>query len=295
MPLTIPSPLTRLYSYFPLLVISTPDTTTPAPSLPTLWVLGPPPGGQLESLDPLCRKSQALLRFKQIKFETKWLQDSKDGTPGNSLPCLHLGNGDLLDTQSVNKWINSKSSNETENKQEEEEEEVIDDDPIVQAYTSLVETTLLPSVISALYLTPSTTIPVTPLKTSLPFLSNLVDQYLSVSRREEKINQVKLMRGGKIGKKTGVVLDLEEIERDAVETLEVLEDKLKEVQQAGEKEKEKEKWFLGNKLPSQLDGLIYSLLSIISILPEQSQSGLLRKTLDKRCPSLTKWYKSLEP
>ncbi|GAA5975657.1 hypothetical protein JCM5350_002682 [Sporobolomyces pararoseus] len=309
-PLTIPSPLTPLYSYFPLLLISDPDSTstsytTPAPSLPTLWALGPPPSsssGVVESLDPLCRKSQAFLRFKQIKFSTKWVQDGS-GAPGGSLPSLHLQNGDLIDSKRVDQWIqvtNKKQSSTSTSSSEEKSREttttttttaeedagIVVVDPIVQAYTSLVETSLLPAVISAIYLIPSK-LSVTPQRT-LPFLSDLVDKiFFNVSRREERINQVKQMRGGgKAGKSS--VLDLEETEREAVECLEALEEKYKE--QGGDK------WFLGNNSPTQLDALIYSLLSIISILPEQSQGGLLlRTTLDKQCPGLTKWYKSLEP
>jgi hypothetical protein len=52
--------------------------------------------------------------------------------------------------------------------------------------------------------------------------------------------------------------------------------------------------FFSSSSPSQLDASLYSLLSIISILPAKGDSGLLRTTLD-RCPRLTKWYKSHEP
>jgi len=110
-------------------------------------------------------------------------------------------------------------------------------DPIVQAYTSLVSTTLLPAVLAALYLLPSTSVssPVIP-QQSLPFLSNLAQKWLGISEKQDRISQVKKLRGGKVGKKT--VLDLEEVEREAVEALEALEEKFKEGNGH-------DQWFLG--------------------------------------------------
>lgn len=52
-------------------------------------------------------------------------------------------------------------------------------------------------------------------------------------------------------------------------------------------------FFARNSTPSPLDASIYSLLTIISILPAKGDNGVLRTTLE-RCPTLTRWYKSHE-
>ncbi|GAA5834864.1 hypothetical protein JCM5353_004905 [Sporobolomyces roseus] len=287
MPFTVPSPLAPLYAYFPLLTVSNDDSTTPAPSKPTLWVLGPPPTGHKESLDPVCRQAQSFARFSQLDAQPRYLTHGQ-GAPGGSLPALHLPQGDLIETEGVNGWISTGNfDGKVDEKQQDQEKRDNDDvtpqDPILQAYTSLVETTLLPAVVAALYLLPAAP-QVTP-SPNLPFLSQLASKWLGISKRQDRISQVKRLRGGKVGSK--VVLDLEEVEREAVEALQALEDKMQESRGDGE-------WFLGASSPSQLDALLYSLLSIISVLPSKGDSGLLRTTLE-RCPALSKWYKSHDP
>jgi hypothetical protein len=124
---------------------------------------------------------------------------------------LHLPNGELLGKEELGGWIASKSSAAPSS------------DPTHQAYTSLVLTTLLPAVLSSLYLSP-TPIPLTPLR-PLPYLSALAASFSAYGQRRERIAEIKRLRGGKVGSR--VVLDLEEVERDAVETIEALEVKLK--------------------------------------------------------------------
>lgn len=110
-----------------------------------------------------------------------------------------------------------------------------------QAYLSLLTTTLLPAVLAALYLSPSTFAPsVVPIP-SRPFLSSLAQIYLTWNNRSTRIDEIKRLRGGKVGKETA--LDLEEIEREAVEAIEVLEGKLKAQQGEGE-------WFGGGRCVS---------------------------------------------
>ena len=253
MPFTVPSPLAPLYAYFPLLTVSNDDSTTPAPSKPTLWVLGPPPTGHKESLDPACRQAQSFARFSQLDAQPHYLPHGQ-GAPGGTLPALHLPQGDLIETEGVNGAISAGrcSENDEEKKQDKEKrenDEVTPQDPILQAYTSLVETTLLPAVVAALYLLP-TAPQVTP-NPPLPFLSQLASKWLGISKKQERIAEVKRLRGGKVGSK--VVLDLEEIEREAVEALQALEDKMQESRGDGE-------WFLGARYVSQMLNETRSLL-----------------------------------
>ncbi|GAA5872338.1 hypothetical protein JCM16303_004483 [Sporobolomyces ruberrimus] len=277
-------PLAPLYAYFPLLTVSNSDTTTPAPSKPTLWVLGPPPPGHQESLDPISRQVQAFARFSQLDAQPRYLSNG-NGAPGGTLPSLHTPQGDLIETEGINKWIEDQSKTASGSAEKGDDEE-LPLDPVLQAYTSLIETTLLPAVLAALYLLPSSAPSVTP-SLALPFLSQLASNWLGIREKQDRISQVKKLRGGKVGAK--VVLDLEEVEREAVESLQAIEDKFNETTN-----RSTEQWSLGASSPSQLDALLYSLLSIISVLPAKGDSGLLRTTLE-RCPSLTRWYKSHDP
>lgn len=238
MPFTVPSPLAPLYAYFPLLTVPNDDSTTPAPSKPTLWVLGPPPTGHKESIDPVCRQAQAFARFSQVDAQPRYLPHGQ-GAPGGNLPALHLPQGDLIESEGVHGWISTgnfdgKVDEKQQDKEKRDNDDVTPQDPILQAYTSLVETTLLPAVVAALYLLP-TAPQVTP-SPNLPFLSQLASKWLGISKRQDRISQVKRLRGGKVGSK--VVLDLEEVEREAVEALQALEDKMRESRGDGE-------WFLG--------------------------------------------------
>ncbi|GAA5831733.1 hypothetical protein JCM3766R1_004998 [Sporobolomyces carnicolor] len=291
-PWTVPSPLAPLYAYFPLLTVSNDDdATTPAPTKPTLWVLGPPPSGHKESLDPSSRRVQALARFSNVDFDSRYLADGL-GAPGGTLPSLHLPQGDLVETDRVDESILKLATTKPAASDDDDSNNKGDGggdrspaaaDPVVQAYTSLVETTLLPAVVAAVYLVAASTPSVTP-ALSRPFLSDLAHRWLGIAQRRDLISDVKRLRGGKTGK--DVVLDLEEVERDAVEALEALEDKFSQQDKDA-------RWFLGAATPSPLDASIYSLLTIISILPAKGDNGVLRTTLE-RCPTLTRWYKSHE-
>ncbi|GAA5890629.1 hypothetical protein JCM5296_004321 [Sporobolomyces johnsonii] len=293
-PLTVPSPLAPLYAYFPLVTYSSPNDvgTTPAPPLPTLWALGPPPTGHRESLDPLCRQAQAWARFSGIQAEPRWLQHGA-GAPGGSLPALHLPEGDLLGAEEVGGWIASAAQAGTGKKRSSsgagagaaQDDAPPAADPTVQAYSSLVETTLLPAVMAALYLSPSSPPRVVP-DPSLPILSAVAAKFLGVAEKRDRIAQVKRMRGGKVGSR--VVLDLEEVEREAVEALEALEVKMQATEGRGE-------WFHGSSSPSKLDAMLYSLLSIISVLPVSGDGGALRSAFDSRCPALVGWVKRHDP
>ncbi|GAA5934798.1 uncharacterized protein JCM15063_003069 [Sporobolomyces koalae] len=283
LPWTVPSPLAPLYAYFPLYTVSNQDANTPAPTTPTLWVLGPPPPGHRESLDPICRQAQSFARFSHLQVESRYLQDGL-GAPGASLPTLHTPSGDLIETENVHRGLVAQQVESSARPTSPEDTEKDDDqkDPVLQAYAALVETTLLPAVVAALYLSPEAP-PVIP-RRSFPFLSQIARNWLGISERQHKIAEVKRLRGGKISSKS--VLDLEEVEREAVEALEALENKVNEVKGSP--------WFFGSSSPTQFDAILYSLLSIIAVLPAQGDHKLLRTTLE-RSPSLTKWYKAHEP
>lgn len=243
-PWTVPSPLAPLYAYFPLLTVSNDDdATTPAPTKPTLWVLGPPPSGHKESLDPSSRRVQALARFSNVDFDSRYLADGL-GAPGGTLPSLHLPQGDLVETDRVDESILKLATTKPAASDDDDSNNKGDGggdrspaaaDPVVQAYTSLVETTLLPAVVAAVYLVAASTPSVTP-ALSRPFLSDLAHRWLGIAQRRDLISDVKRLRGGKTGK--DVVLDLEEVERDAVEALEALEDKFSQQDKDA-------RWFLG--------------------------------------------------
>ncbi|BGO98090.1 hypothetical protein NBRC10513v2_002090 [Rhodotorula toruloides] len=272
--LRIPSPLARFYSHFPLLTLPSPHLTTPAPSLPTIWAYGPPPSGHTESLDPACRAAQAYARFAGQKCEVRWIGwEGREGAPGGQVPALHTSEGDLFGGEELEAWLAEKAGGkDTTN------------DATHQAYLSLLTTTLLPAVLAALYLSPSTLAPsVVPIP-SRPFLSSLAQIYLTWNDRSSRIDEIKRLRGGKVGKETA--LDLEEIEREAVEAIEAVEGKLKEQQGEGE-------WFGGASTPSRLDALLYALLSIVRILPPKCDSTL-RPALE-RCPNLLAWVKKHDP
>lgn len=240
MPWTVPSPLAPLYAYFPLLTVSNSDTTTPAPSKPTLWVLGPPPPGHQESLDPISRQVQAFARFSQLDAQPRYLSNG-NGAPGGTLPSLHTPQGDLIETEGINKWIEDQSKTASGSAEKGDDEE-LPLDPVLQAYTSLIETTLLPAVLAALYLLPSSAPSVTP-SLALPFLSQLASNWLGIREKQDRISQVKKLRGGKVGAK--VVLDLEEVEREAVESLQAIEDKFNETTN-----RSTEQWSLGARYAS---------------------------------------------
>ncbi|GAA5911754.1 hypothetical protein JCM6882_003344 [Rhodosporidiobolus microsporus] len=296
----IPSPLASLYSHFPLVLLPPLQSTTPAPSPSRIWALGPPPQGHTESLDPLCRALQAHARFAQVETqrEVKWVGwDGRESAPGGVLPAVHTGEGDLLVGEEVDAWVVKQQQQQAAKKdggkrtsgggefgapEPPSSSPTPQQDPTHQAYTALVETTLLPAVLAALYLSPAGTAPPVVPSRPKPLLSALAESVLSWNERTVRIEEVKRLRGGKVGKKT--VLDLEEIEREAADAIEALEVKVKEV--PGE-------WFGGVSSPTRLDALLYALLSIIRVLPPAADP-ILRQTLE-RCRALVDWVKRHDP
>lgn len=96
-------------------------------------------------------------------------------------------------------------------------------EPTHQAYLALVLTTLLPAVLAALYLAPASVAPEIVPSVARPFLSAVAHIYLTWNDRSDRIEEIKRLRGGKIGK--AVALDLDEVEREAVEAIDALETK----------------------------------------------------------------------
>ncbi|TNY18889.1 hypothetical protein DMC30DRAFT_424965 [Rhodotorula diobovata] len=280
---TIPAPLARLYSHLPLVVLPAPQGTTAPPTSPTIWAYGPPPRGHKESLDPLCRAAQAFARFSlgDAPAQVRWLDwDGKEGAPGGSLPALHTPGGDLLVGDEVSAWVAAQGATKSSRTKKGETPPA---DPAQQAFLALLTSTLLPAVLSALYLSPaSLTPPVVPAR-SRPFLSEIAHTYLSWNDRADRIDEVKRLRGGKVGKEA--VLDLEEVEREAEETIRALDAKLGGA--------DKDAWFGAASSPSKVDALAYALLSIVSVLPPTCDK-VLRPALE-RCPGLVAWVKAHDP
>lgn len=220
----IPAVISHFFSLFPLITYPAPCTSTPPPSVPTLWLIGPAPANSTESLDPTCRQAQALARFAHYNLQVRWLNNAA-GAPGEQLPALHLSNGELLGSEEVLSRILGLDSKESKESTP---------DPTHQAYTSLLTTTLLPSVLSSLYLSP-TPQPITPAQ-SLPYLTALASSFGTRQTRTARIAQIKQLRGGKQGSK--IPLDLEAVEREAVAALGALEIKMRETEAEGE-------WFGG--------------------------------------------------
>ncbi|GAA5851421.1 hypothetical protein JCM9279_001061 [Rhodotorula babjevae] len=286
---SIPAPLARLYAKFPLYEVPAPQGTTPPPSRPTLWAYGPPPAGHRESLDPLCRAAQAFARFSLADAEgmaadVRWMDwAGKEGAPGGTLPALHTPEGDLLVGDEVSGWVAAQGAPAKGKKGSAADAAPPPADPSQQAFLALVLSTLLPAVLSALYLSPPSLVPPVCPSRQRPVLSALAHRYLGWNDRAERIDEVKRLRGGKAGKQA--VLDLEEVERDASETIEALEVKLNDEDLHG--------WYGGASAPTRLDALLYALLSIASVLPP-SCDKVLRPTLE-RCPRLLAWVKAHDP
>ncbi|GAA5855912.1 hypothetical protein JCM8547_000411 [Rhodosporidiobolus lusitaniae] len=299
----IPAPLSSFYQKFPLVLLDPLQPSTPAPSPAQLWALGPPPSGHSESVDPLCRVSQAFARFAQVPLqrETRWVGwDNVEAAPGGVLPAVHTETGDLLVGEEVDNWVgremrkieqggkkrasNGGASEFGSPGRDDAASTPAAQDPTHQAYFALVESTLLPAVLSSLYLSPPGTAPLVVPSTPKPVLSALAGSLLSWNDRSRRIEEVKRLRGAKGGKKS--VLDLEEVEREAKETIEALEEKLRAAGGKGE-------WFGGASSPTRLDALIYALLSIVRILPS-SCDYVLRPALE-RSPALLAWVKKHDP
>ncbi|GAA5866606.1 hypothetical protein JCM3774_004028 [Rhodotorula dairenensis] len=271
----IPSPLAHFYSKFPLVTLPAPEEAyQQVPTQPKIWAYGPPPAGHSESLDPLCRAAQAYARFAFGGAQVRWLDwDGKESSPEGRVPALHTPNGDLLTGDELDAWIASHLTGKKDASAE----------PTHQAYLSLILTTLLPAVLAALYLAPASVAPEVVPSVPRPFLSAVAHIYLTWNDRSDRIDEIKRLRGGKIGK--AVALDLDEIEREAVEAIEALETKLRAAPNSD--------WFDGASGPSRLDALLYALLSIIRILPRACDDAL-RPALE-RSPTLLAWTKKHDP
>ncbi|GAA5976580.1 hypothetical protein JCM10908_005554 [Rhodotorula pacifica] len=272
----IPSPLAHFYAKFPLVTLPAPaEAYQQPPTHPRIWAYGPPPAGHSESLDPLCRAAQAYARFAfPGGAETRWLSwEGKESSPEGRVPALHTPSGDLLTGEELDAWIASHLTGKKDASVE----------PTHQAYLSLVLTTLLPAVLAALYLSPPAVAPEVVPSISRPFLSSIAHVYLTWNDRSDRIDEIKRLRGDKTGK--AVPLDLEEVEREAVDAIDALEVK---AQAAGQSE-----WFDGASGPSRLDALLYALLSIVKILPRGCDDAL-RPALE-RSPALLVWVKKHDP
>ena len=249
---SIPAPLARLYAKFPLYEVPAPQGTTPPPSRPTIWAYGPPPAGHRESLDPLCRAAQAFARFTLTNdaegaADVRWMDwAGREGAPGGTLPALHTPEGDLLVGDEVSGWVAAQGAPAKGKKGSGASSLPLyralrllaqrltplaaaadappPSDPSRQAFLALVLSTLLPAVLSALYLSPASLVPPVVPSRQRPVLAAVAHRYLSWNDRADRIDEIKRLRGGKAGKQA--VLDLEEVEREAGETIEALEVKL---------------------------------------------------------------------
>ena len=292
----VPPFVAQVFSSFPLVLYPSPCTSTPPPTVPTLWLLrSPKSNSSTDSSDPYSRQAQALARFTNFQVQVRWM-DSAAGAPGEALPALHLPNGELLATEEALAHLSAPKSSSTSTSTSTSAE-----DPSIAAYQSLLSTSLLPAVLACLYLSPSPS----PSPSSAPLLVRLLHSVQAPSARTALIAQVKRLRGGKEG--TRRPLDLEALERDAVSALGALEAKMREGEGGGP-------WFGGagcvvffyvrvsspqcadlslppeNRSPSALDAMLYALLSIVQELPHGTASGPLKEKLE-RCPSLVAWVK----
>ncbi|KPV76499.1 uncharacterized protein RHOBADRAFT_42840 [Rhodotorula graminis WP1] len=284
---SIPAPLARLYAKFPLYEVPASQGTTPPPVRPTLWAYGPPPAGHRESLDPLCRAAQAFARFSLADgaADVRWMDwQGQEGAPGGTLPALHTPEGDLVVGDEVSAWVAAQGAAPLPAKGKKGSADApAPSDPSHQAFLALVLSTLLPALLSSLYLSPPSLVPPVVPSRQRPVLAAVAHRYLSWNDRATRIDQIKRLRGGKLGK--AAVLDLEEVEREARDTIEALEVKLGDEDPNG--------WFGGASSPTRLDALVYALLSIASVLPP-SCDKVLRPTLE-RCPRLLAWVKAHGP
>ena len=315
----VPSPLAHFYAKFPLVTLPAPEEAyQQTPTKLKIWAYGPPPAGHSESLDPLCRAAQAYARFAFGGAETRWLDwDGKESSPEGRVPALHTPSGDLLTGDELDAWIASHLTDkkgrsparlflfEAETANKDVPHTDASAEPSHQAYLPLVLTTLLPAVLAALYLSPASVAPEVVPTVSRPFLSSIAHVYLTWNDRSDRIDEIKRLRGGKSGK--AVALDLDEVEREAVEAVDALEVKAQAARNPD--------WFDGARWasllslstrqsrliiilfvcsgPSKLDALLYALLSIIKILPRACDDAL-RPALD-RSPALLDWIKKHDP
>ncbi|KAK4058525.1 hypothetical protein OIO90_000687 [Microbotryomycetes sp. JL221] len=241
--LAMPKVVSSIFGAFPL--VTYPSEQPPSsgtPSKPTLWLYGPPPQNNengsngknaSESLDPKCRQAQALARFTGLDCEYKWFQTAA-GAPGQTLPSLHLPTGDLLLTDEISKHLTTSSTAKSSNDNPEATTSSVPGSPdpaadsTVQAFSALLQTALFPAVLAALYLNGSadshSAAAVVPQR-QLPIVTSVFMSLTSRQERSQRVAEIKKLRGGKEGAR--VVLDLEAVERDAVEALGAFEAKMR--------------------------------------------------------------------
>lgn len=242
----IPPIIATLFSNFPLITYEAPPTSIPAPSLPTLWLLGPllpslttssNSKKVLESLDPYCRILQSLARFlstsstgeEQQEFEVRWMKNEY-GVVGGRLPNLHLPDGSLLgkDEKGLNEYFKDPKKwrlNAGNSIALVEEQKSLS----YEAFEILVRKTLLPAVLSLAYFSEKKSSSSTSSKKvieeddNIPYLSSWVAWYDSIVKKQSRVDEVKLLSSSRKG-----VLDLEEVERVGIETIGTLEIKFRE-------------------------------------------------------------------
>ncbi|KDE05590.1 hypothetical protein MVLG_04085 [Microbotryum lychnidis-dioicae p1A1 Lamole] len=292
---SIPMPgfVGSFFSHFPLVVYDAPPTATPAPSKPTLWLLGPPPASssssstdptsEPQSLDPYSRYAATLARFSQLDSVNKvrWCS-SPLGAPQGRLPALHLPNGDLLSRDEIPNWFqqqqhkakHSRSSSPTSSSSAPSGGDV---EASRLAYLSLIQSTLLPALLSSLYLSskPVRLVPATP----APYLTSLVQSLSSRFERTERIKQIKALHARHdVGFEAG--LDVEKVELGAKETIEAVEVKMASMK--------KSSWWDGSESATDLDAWLYTCLSIVLDLPRNETTRSLKNQLEQ-APTLMKW------
>ncbi|SCV67613.1 BQ2448_5224 [Microbotryum intermedium] len=297
---SIPMPgfVGSFFSHFPLVVYDAPPTATPAPSKPTLWLLGPPPASsssppwtestpQTQSLDPYSRYAATLARFSNLEsVEARWCSSAL-GAPQSRLPALHLPNGDLLSRDEIPNWVHqqqqqqkpqgSPSSNPTSTSSSSSPHLGGDVEAGRLAYLSLIQSTLLPALLSSLYLSPKP-IALVP-ATQAPYLSSWVQSLSSRSERTERIKQIKALQARHdAGFEAG--LDVDKVELGAKETIEALEVKMASMK--------KSPWWDGSESATDLDAWLYTCLSIVLDLPRTETTRSLKDQLD-RAPTLLEW------
>lgn len=242
----VPNWLISFYSIFPLVTYPSPPTTT-TPTVPTLWLLGPPPSTSPSSssspsstplsLDPACRIAQVLARFTYTEVQVEWWTTSAGGV-GARLPNVHLSDGSLLSHEDLADFFlapPSSSAGLNPNEKPKEKGTPAPADAVYLAFQSLLRSALLPAALLAVYLAHDAP-PVVAQRPeqAQPLLSGWAQRAIDWSERREMVKEVGRLRGGKSGG-----LDAEEVEREAIKALDAFEDKMAET--AGED------WFDGAK------------------------------------------------
>ncbi|GAA99149.1 uncharacterized protein L969DRAFT_49651 [Mixia osmundae IAM 14324] len=222
----------------------------PAPSAPTLWLLGPGRGGAEESFDVECLKWQARLRFSLSERSSvvwRYWQDPEAGL-GGQLPCLHLPDGQLLPPALIPDWIHEQRGDvpkqkkkapkqtesavlaELERKRAEQEkaqekQDTKPDDGLTDEQRSKlndllpqIDTSLRLYIMTQLYLTPIFTTYTTPLyhpraHPSSPTLTRMLHRMLASSHKSEAIAEIQRLQARVLHGEAGK--DEKEVETDA--------------------------------------------------------------------------------